>query len=598
MQNNDINRAAEQRLSLVSSSRPAVHEGAPLLQNPQLPPGIQQPLESVVSQPQQLQHQRPHLQSKKLVQLPPAKPQQRLQQQMSALQAGVPRAAAKSVEASVVKRLTPIQRKRKLHPTTRAVNPLPDSVIFQQLVAREREVDALIKMRQQEAALSAAPTRSITKKLRVYIYATHTNQPTSSHPGPVAPCDVPGQGNREVAPNASSEGGPPAWALHVHGRILEASGEVPLQTSLPTPQPFSHYLRSLTVKLVAVPVTVLRAAPLRKAVAPAPRAFGSKSRLTRLPQKPSKITPAVPPSAAVSPPTSEELLQQQPQQKDAAQEAGNNEKSSDRNASRNDRKEPKTSDTKEDVTTWSAAQQEGPPRSSFAIRRLGTTAMTARVTLDVTQCPQRYKCSPHLSVLIGAASMTRVGALQAVSSHVTRQGLETEGIITCDARLRAVVGQDRLPLSQLGEAVGRHLTPSAPLDMSYTIRLDGATPTVPDCYDIEIDVEAGPHSSAATSPAAPLLLRLDQKLDFSASSTKVDALTKRVAEHSRRRTLLRGFGQEPAAFLNGVIATQGRDLRQLPGEGTSEQQLYAPTRDELFHGRWVEDACLKCMRGN
>ncbi len=41
---------------------------------------------------------------------------------------------------------------------------------------------------------------------------------------------------------------------------------------------------------------------------------------------------------------------------------------------------------------------------------------------------------------------------------------------------------------------------------------------------------------------------------------------------------------------------QARDLRTISNEHGMQPSLYAPTRTELFHGKWVEDAVLKYTR--
>lgn len=69
--------------------------------------------------------------------------------------------------------------------------------------------------------------------------------------------------------------------------------------------------------------------------------------------------------------------------------------------------------------------------------------------------------------------------MQAVSSYVLQQRLESEGTISCDVRLRAVTGHDTLPLTQLGEVVSSHLSPSPPLHITYTIRSEAQLPFLP-----------------------------------------------------------------------------------------------------------------------
>jgi len=56
---------------------------------------------------------------------------------------------------------------------------------------------------------------------------------------------VPGGKKAAKAP----DGGPPAWAFHVHGRLLEPGGDPPPKGLPPAPEPFSHYLRAVTIRL-------------------------------------------------------------------------------------------------------------------------------------------------------------------------------------------------------------------------------------------------------------------------------------------------------------------------------------------------------------
>ena len=46
----------------------------------------------------------------------------------------------------------------------------------------------------------------------------------------------------------------------------------------------------------------------------------------------------------------------------------------------------------------------------------------------------------------------------------------------------------------------------------------------------------------------------------------------------------------------GVSSGQARDLRTFKSEQADVASMYAPTRTELFHGKWIEDAVLKYTR--
>lgn len=91
------------------------------------------------------------------------------------------------------------------HCKLQAVNPLPNSLVLQQLVALEREANSLIQSRQEEASLSLAPMQTVSKKLRLYVYATHTNQPVSS--------SASGHGTAQAACMAGSASGDLALEL-------------------------------------------------------------------------------------------------------------------------------------------------------------------------------------------------------------------------------------------------------------------------------------------------------------------------------------------------------------------------------------------------
>ncbi len=67
-----------------------------------------------------------------------------------------------------------------LGPRAQAMNPFPESLLFQRLVAAERDADALLAARRAEAAACLGPAPTATKKLRVYLFSTHSNQPAAA----------------------------------------------------------------------------------------------------------------------------------------------------------------------------------------------------------------------------------------------------------------------------------------------------------------------------------------------------------------------------------------------------------------------------------
>lgn len=56
--------------------------------------------------------------------------------------------------------------------------------------------------------------------------------------------------------------------------------------------------------------------------------------------------------------------------------------------------------------------------------------------------------------------------------------------MTCDARLRAVVGADQVAVGDLAAHVAPHLTAAPPVTMQYTIKCTLPTPSLPHCPEL------------------------------------------------------------------------------------------------------------------
>ena len=54
----------------------------------------------------------------------------------------------------------------------------------------------------------------------------------------------------------------------------------------------------------------------------------------------------------------------------------------------------------------------------------------------------------------------------------------------------------------------------------------------------------------------------------------------------------------PANLYSGISCGQAGDLRTFKSEQADVASMYAPTRTELFHGKWIEDAVLKYTRSS
>lgn len=63
---------------------------------------------------------------------------------------------------------------------------MPQSALFQQLAGLEKEVDALLACKRAEATAALRDCPTVPKMLRVYLFATHSNQPGAPATAPTA----------------------------------------------------------------------------------------------------------------------------------------------------------------------------------------------------------------------------------------------------------------------------------------------------------------------------------------------------------------------------------------------------------------------------
>ncbi|KAK9841921.1 hypothetical protein WJX84_005320 [Apatococcus fuscideae] len=94
--------------------------------------------------------------------------------------------------------------------------------------------------------------------------------------------------------------------------------------------------------------------------------------------------------------------------------------------------------------------------------------------------------------------------------------------------------------------------------------------------------------------AAAFLEAINKQTQIDQVDTRIASLLHKADDHRRRRAFFLAFSQSPVDFTNALIASQGRDLYAASQEGTPEFE--ALRRTDLFKGKWVEDAVLRCFR--
>jgi len=66
--------------------------------------------------------------------------------------------------------------------------------------------------------------------------------------------------------------------------------------------------------------------------------------------------------------------------------------------------------------------------------------------------------------------------------------------------------------------------------------------------------------------------------------TQINSLVIAAGERARRRDMLLGFANDPTGYINGVIATQGREVRE---RGKGSGALESLRRSQVFQERLV-----------
>ena len=92
-------------------------------------------------------------------------------------------------------------------------NFVPQSALFQQLAGLEKEVDGLLARKHAEVAAAMRHCPTVPKKLRVYLFTTHSNQPGAV---PAAAAAVPAAPASQAATASGGHGftAAHAWLLN------------------------------------------------------------------------------------------------------------------------------------------------------------------------------------------------------------------------------------------------------------------------------------------------------------------------------------------------------------------------------------------------
>ncbi|CAK0780702.1 hypothetical protein CVIRNUC_005145 [Coccomyxa viridis] len=246
------------------------------------------------------------------------------------------------------------------------------------------------------------------------------------------------------------------------------------------------------------------------------------------------------------------------------------------------------------VITWSKALHEGPAKDRFSVRRRGKQEVRVTVEVEAEGEKEQHELTRPLAELLGITHESRAGTLQALFTYIRLHKLQLPSqanMVKCDEALNAIFGEKMVTMSSLSTRIAPLLQPCPRPLLEYTIQVHGKAKR--QVYDIEVEISPYKPSEEQN----PVFENVAQTAEIAALDQKVAGLVRRVQDASRRRNSLLAFSQSPVDFINALIASQAKELRQL-GNPSDPSNPHAPQvmqRSELFQGRWVEDAVWRYL---
>jgi SWI/SNF-related matrix-associated actin-dependent regulator of chromatin subfamily D len=227
----------------------------------------------------------------------------------------------------------------------------------------------------------------------------------------------------------------------------------------------------------------------------------------------------------------------------------------------------------------------------FEIKRRGNVECDVSIRLEMDHNPERFKLSQPLAQLLGVEVDTRPHIIAALWQYIKTKKLQNPAdptLINCDPALQKVLGDERIKFASISTRLKDHLSPPQPIHLNHRIRLSGSLPAGNACYDVSVNIPA------------PLLKEMNQFLtniekhrDIDLYDDMIANTIRKINEHRRRRAYFLGFSHSPVDFINGLIASQSRDLKMVVGQNSRNTEK--ERRSDFYNQPWVEDAVIRYL---
>ncbi|KAJ7531041.1 hypothetical protein O6H91_14G030000 [Diphasiastrum complanatum] len=214
---------------------------------------------------------------------------------------------------------------------------------------------------------------------------------------------------------------------------------------------------------------------------------------------------------------------------------------------------------------WDAARSTNHVEG-FEIKRKGNKEFTVNIRLEMNYSPERFKLSSSLADLLGIEVDTRARIIAALWHYVKGKKLQNPSdptIINCDPPLRKIFGEDRIKFVAISQKLQHHLSPPQPIHLEHRIKLSGKNPAGNACYDVLVDLP-----TPLQKEMSAFLANIERHRDIDMYDDLICNAIRKINEHRRRRAFFLGFSHSPVDFINGLIASQSRDLKIVGGQAS------------------------------
>jgi SWI/SNF-related matrix-associated actin-dependent regulator of chromatin subfamily D len=239
---------------------------------------------------------------------------------------------------------------------------------------------------------------------------------------------------------------------------------------------------------------------------------------------------------------------------------------------------------------WEQARSPA-PHEGFEVKRKGDKEFSVNIRLEMNYLPEKFKLSPALTEVLGIEVETRPRVIAAIWHYVKARKLQNPNdpsFFNCDPPLQKVFGEDKMKFTMVSQKISQHLFAPQPIHLEHKIKLSGNMPAGNACYDVLVDIPF-----PIQRELSALLANVEKNKEIDTCEEAICTSIRKIHEHRRRRAFFLGFSQSPVEFINALVDSQARDLKQAAGEGSRNAEK--ERRSDFFNQPWVEDAVIRYL---